>query len=148
LLPLPSLSPPSQPGRCVGESISYSKIKARQRWSDNFRFHLLARRRDVAGAGSPGRVVGGRPKDLADRFPNGITAEFKKFYYDTAFSEFPSALAPLRNLVPVTQIVFGTDFPFYTSAETANGLVNFGFIAAELAAIDRNNAVKLIPGLA
>jgi hypothetical protein len=32
--------------------------------------------------------------------------------------------------------------------EPASGLVNFGFSAAELAAIDRNNAVKLMPGLA
>jgi 6-methylsalicylate decarboxylase len=87
-------------------------------------------------------------KDLADRFPDGVRAEFKKFYYDTAQSNFPSALAPLKNLVPTTQVVFGTDFPFLTSAPTAKGLADFGFSAVELAAIDRDNAVKLIPSLA
>jgi predicted TIM-barrel fold metal-dependent hydrolase len=87
-------------------------------------------------------------KDLADRFPSGIRAEFKNFYYDTAFSEFPSALAPLINLVSTAQIVFGTDFPFFTSAETVNGLVNSGFRPTELAAVYRNNSVKLMPSLA
>jgi 6-methylsalicylate decarboxylase len=87
-------------------------------------------------------------KDLGDRFPDGIRAEFKRFFYDTAFSEFPSALAPLTNLVPASQIVFGTDFPFYTSAETVNGLANFGFSPEVIAAIDRNNAIKLMPNLA
>jgi predicted TIM-barrel fold metal-dependent hydrolase len=48
----------------------------------------------------------------------------------------------------VSQVVFGTDFPFIASAPTAKGLADFGFSAAELAAIDRNNAVKLIPRLA
>jgi predicted TIM-barrel fold metal-dependent hydrolase len=87
-------------------------------------------------------------KDFADRYPDGVTAEFKKFYYDTAFSAFPSALAPLKNLVPTTQILFGTDFPLFSSAATAKGIADFGFSAAELAAIDRNNVVRLIPSLA
>ena len=87
-------------------------------------------------------------KDLAGRFPDGVTAEFKKFYYDTAQSSFPSSLAPLKNLVPMTQVVFGTDFPFIASAPTAKGLADFGFSVAELSAIDRSNAAKLIPSLA
>jgi 6-methylsalicylate decarboxylase len=87
-------------------------------------------------------------KDLGDRFPDGIRAEFKRFFFDTAFSEFPSALAPLTSLVPASQILFGTDFPFYTSAETANGLVNYGFSRDASAAIDRENAVRLMPTLA
>jgi 6-methylsalicylate decarboxylase len=86
-------------------------------------------------------------KDLSDRFPGGIRAEFKRFFYDTAFSEFTSALAPLTDLVPSSQILFGTDFPFYTSAETVSGLVNYGFDPDAIAAIDRENAIKLMPAL-
>jgi predicted TIM-barrel fold metal-dependent hydrolase len=87
-------------------------------------------------------------KDLGDRFPDGVRSEFIKFFYDTAFSEFPSALAPLTNLVPASQILFGTDFPFYTSAETVNGLVSYGFDPGATAAIDRENAIKLMPTVA
>lgn len=87
-------------------------------------------------------------KDLGDQFPDGIRAEFKRFFYDTAFSEFPSALTPLTNLVQASQIVFGTDFPCYNSVETVNGIANFGFSTEELAKIDRDNAVKLLPSLA
>jgi predicted TIM-barrel fold metal-dependent hydrolase len=87
-------------------------------------------------------------KDLAPQlFPDGVRAEFKKFYYDTASSGFRSALAPLIDLVPVSQVVFGTDFPFLTNASTAKGVADFGFSAADLASIDRNNVVKLIPSL-
>jgi hypothetical protein len=45
----------------------------------------------------------------------------------------------------MTQVVFGTDFPFIAGAPTAKGLADFGFSVAELSAIDRSNAAKLIP---
>jgi predicted TIM-barrel fold metal-dependent hydrolase len=52
----------------------------------------------------------------------------------------------LRTLVPVSQIVFGTDFPFRTAVETGKGLATCGvFNAQELEAIDRGNAMRLLP---
>ena len=55
---------------------------------------------------------------------------------------------PLTKLVETTQVVFGTDFPFRSAAVTAKGLADFGFSAADLGAIDRGNAARLMPSLA
>jgi predicted TIM-barrel fold metal-dependent hydrolase len=51
----------------------------------------------------------------------------------------------LKALVGVPQIVFGSDFPFGDPAAVAKGLSSCGFTEAELRAIDRDNALKLMP---
>jgi predicted TIM-barrel fold metal-dependent hydrolase len=53
-------------------------------------------------------------------------------------------------MVPVSQILFGTDFPLGggSAAVVTKGLVeNGGFTASELRAIDRENALRLLPRL-
>jgi predicted TIM-barrel fold metal-dependent hydrolase len=86
-------------------------------------------------------------KALAARVPNGVEAELKRFYYDTAQAAHPFALASLTRLIPVSQIVFGTDFPYRTAADHVKGLAAHGFSASDLLAIDRENAVRLMPRL-
>ena len=48
-------------------------------------------------------------------------------------------IGALAKLVPVSQIVFGTDYPYRTGAEHVKGLAA-NFNAADLKAIDRDNA--------
>ncbi len=86
-------------------------------------------------------------RTLAARVPNGVIAELRRFYYDTAQAAHPYALASLTKLIPVSQIVFGTDFPYRTAIDHVKGLMDFGFSASDLAAIDRENAVRLMPRL-
>jgi 6-methylsalicylate decarboxylase len=86
-------------------------------------------------------------KNLAARVPNGVEAELKRFYYDTAQASHPYALASLTRLIPVSQIVFGTDFPYRTASDHVKGLTEYGFSAGDLQAIDRDNAVRLMPQL-
>jgi 6-methylsalicylate decarboxylase len=86
-------------------------------------------------------------KDVAARLPNGVEAELKRFYYDTAQAAHPYALASLTKLIPVSQIVFGTDFPYRTAADHVKGLTDYGFGASDLMAIDRGNALRLLPHL-
>jgi len=86
-------------------------------------------------------------KSLAARVPNGVEAELKRFYYDTAQAAHPYALASLTKLIPVSQIVFGTDFPYRTAIDHVKGLTDYGFGASDLQAIDRDNAVRLMPRL-
>ena len=85
-----------------------------------------------------------------DRLPNGFMAELRKFYYDLAGAANPGAIASLLTLVKTSQILFGTDFPpGGTSAEYAKTLTEIGlFSATDLRAIDRDNAVRLLPRLA
>ena len=86
-------------------------------------------------------------KSLAPRVPNGVEHELRRFYYDTAQAAHPFALASLLKLVPVSQVVFGTDFPYRTAADHVKGLAEYGFSASDLQAIDRENALRLLPRL-
>jgi len=86
-------------------------------------------------------------KNVAPRVPNGVEHELKRFYYDTAQAAHPYALASLTKLIPVSQIVFGTDYPYRTAADHVKGLTDYGFSASDLMAIDRGNALRLLPQL-
>jgi len=84
---------------------------------------------------------------FAARLPQGLMAELTRFYYDTAQSANPGAMASLKELVSAAQIVFGSDFPFRAPAEHVAGLARCGFAAADLQAIERDNALALLPHL-
>jgi 6-methylsalicylate decarboxylase len=104
-----------------------------------------------AGGSAPflaGRIDGGS-RGAKDRMPNGFIAEAKKFYYDLAGAANKGAVASLRVLVPASQILFGTDFPpGGTSQEVAKSIAELGmFTDSELRAINRENAVRLVPRL-
>ena len=96
-----------------------------------------------------GRIEGAST-NAKEALPDGFIAQLKKFYYDLAGAANKGAIASLQQLVPASQIVFGTDFPpGGTSAAVARTLKEIGmFSAADLRAIDRENAVRLVPRLA
>ena len=57
-------------------------------------------------------------------------------------------MAALRAVAPVSQMLFGTDWPHLTTGSMSAGLQNCGvFDEAELKAIDRDNALRLLPTL-
>jgi len=95
-----------------------------------------------------GRIEGASGS-AKEALPNGFTSELKKFYYDLAGAANKGVIASLLQLVPATQIVFGTDFPpGGTSAAVARTLTEIGmFSEADLRAINRDNAVRLLPRL-
>jgi len=84
------------------------------------------------------------PIDLKAMVPKGVLYELKKLYYDTAQAAHRHAMSSLRELVPATQILFGTDYPYRTPEETALGLRGCGFSEAELRSIDCDNALQLL----
>src|SRR5258706_1369507 len=78
--------------------------------------------------------------------PDGFLAAVQRFHYDTAQVTHKIPMTALKMLVPMSQIVFGSDFPYRTSAEHVEGLKSSGvYNAAELAAIDWQNAARLLP---
>lgn len=89
---------------------------------------------------------------LRERVPKGALYYLQRLYYETALSASECALAALTEAVPITQIAFGSDFPFVSEqilrAETC-GLEtsNFLNIAAQRA-INRENALRLFPRFA
>jgi len=86
-----------------------------------------------------------------ERAPRGVLHYLKGFFYDTALSANPHALRSLCELVPPTQILFGSDFPFAPEPVidmSVDGLTRYdGFDAAARGAIERGNAVALLPRL-
>ena len=104
--------------------------------------------------------AGGTLVSIAGRFlGNAVTAQnlarpaetnsrlyhVRRFYYDTAGSANPVQMQSLKLLVPTSQIVFGTDFPFANPSATVTGVDASGFTAQELRGIYRENALKFLP---
>jgi predicted TIM-barrel fold metal-dependent hydrolase len=93
-------------------------------------------------SGMPDRVPGGK-----ENMPNGVLYELKKLFYDTASAANPPNMAALRALVPLSQILFGSDNPFVPLSAGAQGVDAFGFTPEEATAINRENALRLFPRL-
>ena len=90
----------------------------------------------------------GNLKDREQRLPHGIRHELRKFNYDTAGAANAGALVSLLKLVEISNVLFGTDFPSAGSAvDTVQGLSTVGFSDADLKAIYRDNARRLLPRL-
>jgi predicted TIM-barrel fold metal-dependent hydrolase len=95
-----------------------------------------------------GRIEGAA-RNAAERLPRGFAGEIRKYHYDLAGAANKGAVASLLQLVPASQILFGTDFPpGGTSLDVAHTLSGLGlFSDADLRAIERENAVALVPRL-
>ena len=76
--------------------------------------------------------------------PNTRLFHLRRFYYDTAGSANPVNMTALKTLVPVSQILFGTDAPFVDGAPQVQGIQRSGFTAEELLAVERENARRLL----
>jgi predicted TIM-barrel fold metal-dependent hydrolase len=79
--------------------------------------------------------------------PNGPMPEFKKFYYELAQGNTKAQLYGLSQMVDSSHMLYGTDFPYRDGAEVNEGIANWTFSAADLRAIDNENARKLMPRL-
>ena len=54
-------------------------------------------------------------------------------------------MAALFKLVPESQVVFGTDYPYFPVGAQAASLQKLGLAAAQLRAIESGNAMRLMP---
>jgi predicted TIM-barrel fold metal-dependent hydrolase len=87
-------------------------------------------------------------KGIKEKLPNGFKHELSKFYYDMAQGNHPGALDALMHIAPVSQFLYGTDYPFRDGAEVNTALAKYArFSATERRAIDRENALRLLPAL-
>jgi predicted TIM-barrel fold metal-dependent hydrolase len=72
---------------------------------------------------------------------------FRNAYFDTAQAASPSAMAALLSLADPARILFGSDTPFAPAAAQASALAELVKDEALLRAIERDNALALMPGL-
>ena len=91
-----------------------------------------------------------RRPDFKAHVPEGVIATLQRLHYDTALSAGPLAMNALMSLVPARQVVFGSDYPYApedTMTGTVRGLAALKLPDADLAAIERGNALRIMPWL-
>jgi 6-methylsalicylate decarboxylase len=93
-------------------------------------------------------AFGARHHELDATDPHGVYYELKKLHYDIANSTNPSAMAALMNLVPASQILFGSDTPYVPIAVTSASFDKLTLPDDVRLAINRGNAEQLFPRLA
>jgi predicted TIM-barrel fold metal-dependent hydrolase len=86
-------------------------------------------------------------KNQAQVLPDGIDFELKRLHYETANAAYPPNMAAILKFASVSQILFGTDYPYVSVVENANDLAKAGLSPADLMAVERDNAIRLMPGL-
>ena len=96
----------------------------------------------------PGILTKGQDGPPVKNLPKGedVLRELRKLYYDTAQISNPVALGALRKVIPISHILYGTDYWYRTAVESVRGLTTSKvFSAQELRAINRANAEKILP---
>jgi predicted TIM-barrel fold metal-dependent hydrolase len=91
--------------------------------------------------------VAGNRKNLSARVPNGVMAELKKLYYDIAGINHPIPFNAIRDLVGPSQLLFGTDFPFWSPNVAVKVLDDLRVTGADRERIERGNALALLAQL-
>ena len=69
----------------------------------------------------------------------------RKFYYELAQGNTQAQIAALLKMAPLSQVLYGTDYPFRPGAEVNDGIAAYGFSPDDIRSIEREAALKLIP---
>jgi predicted TIM-barrel fold metal-dependent hydrolase len=79
---------------------------------------------------------------------NGAAPQLRQFYYEIAQANHPGAFDALLELIPLSNVLFGTDYPLRPASEAVEGLTNYRKLTdTQRRIIDRENAERLIPRL-
>jgi len=85
-----------------------------------------------------------RLNDRSSGVPGIVEREVKKLFYDVASVAAPATVGALRHMAPVSQIVFGSDAPYFRPDKTIADLAALGFTDGEAKAIHRENGLALL----
>jgi predicted TIM-barrel fold metal-dependent hydrolase len=91
------------------------------------------------------------PGGLGARIPKGTRHYLSKLYYDTTLSTSEQVFAALKQFVPTSQVLFGSDYPMVAEsvAKTEIEMIEASKVldADTRRAIYRDNALALFPRL-
>ena len=79
--------------------------------------------------------------------PEGPLPLLRKFYYELAQGNTRAQIGALLQMAPVSQVLYGTDFPFRNGAEVNGGIAAYGFGVNDVRSIEHEAALKLMPQL-
>ena len=104
------------------------------------------------GGGTMPFLVGRFERLAAERseayLKDGAVPQLKKFYYEIAQANHEGALDALVDLIPVTNLLFGTDYPLRPASEAVEGLTKYRRLTpGQRQSINRQNAERLLPRL-
>jgi predicted TIM-barrel fold metal-dependent hydrolase len=85
--------------------------------------------------------------DLSKVAPNGLDAEFRRLFYETANANSPPTMAALLKYVPLSQVLFGSDHPYVSDADNLADLKSCALSQREMNAILYENAEHLLAQL-
>jgi 6-methylsalicylate decarboxylase len=85
--------------------------------------------------------------ELNERVPEGVFAAISKLHFDVVNIAQRPVFEAVRSLVNTSQLLFGTDYPFMPIDLAATNLDRLQLSAADVQAIERDNAVRLFPHL-
>ena len=91
-----------------------------------------------------------RRPEFLQAVPEGVIAELGRLHFDTALSANAYSFDALLRLVTADKVLFGSDYPFApeaTMTATVHGLAALDLGAEVLQAIERDNALRLLPAL-
>jgi predicted TIM-barrel fold metal-dependent hydrolase len=83
----------------------------------------------------------------AEVLPDGLAFELKRLFFETAPSDHAPDVATLLRFASASQILFGSGYPSMAVADTVNGLATSGLSPTDLKAVERDNAIRLMPRL-
>lgn len=89
----------------------------------------------------------GLDKEISARNPKGIEYQLKQLYCDTALATSAPQLAAMLAFFPLSNILFGSDYPFVPPSIEIQDIELYKMPPQFQAAINRNNALKLLPRL-
>lgn len=93
-------------------------------------------------------IIGKVRPDFGANAPQGALELIKNFYFDTASVYNPAGIAALRAALPLSQILFGSDEPYNPLGRAAAMLGQLVPESDARLAIERGNALALLPQLA
>lgn len=85
--------------------------------------------------------------DLVAKLPNGIPYELRRHYYDVVGVANSISFGAVKAMAGISQLLFGSDYPFWASEVTVKSVVELGLSAGDLSAIERDNALRMMPQL-
>lgn len=91
--------------------------------------------------------IGAAAARAGSLIPHGADYEFRKLHFDTASVTNAPAMAAILKLIPTTQVMFGTDYPWRPAGPSLHELRSLGLSDADLHAIERGSALALFPRL-
>jgi predicted TIM-barrel fold metal-dependent hydrolase len=88
-----------------------------------------------------------RAPEQAAAAPAGALAYLSRLYYDTGLADNDVALAAMRHVAPLSQIVFGSDWPYAPLPSSGDPAPALDRLGTDRAAVDGQHILALVPRL-